>query len=130
MNNKPYEQYFPDAVAEVKGFSIFMLDADGVIKTWNHGCELMKGYTAEEAIGLNFDMLFPDFLINENLHINERQLAKTHGRYEMENWRKKKNGELFWASVVLTKVLDEEGIILALLKLPKTKPKRKNTWIN
>jgi PAS domain S-box-containing protein len=61
MSDKSLESYFPDAVAEVKGFAIFMLDTDGVIQTWNIGCELMKGYKAEEAIGQNFEILFPDF---------------------------------------------------------------------
>ncbi|MDB5190590.1 MAG: hypothetical protein JWQ96_153 [Segetibacter sp.] len=122
---KPHERYFPDAVAEIKGFAIFMLDTNGVIQTWNNGCELMKGYTAEEAIGKNFDILFPEFLKEQNLHVYERQLAKEKGRYEIENWRRKKNGELFWASVALTKVLDEEGNHIGFIKITQDQTDRK-----
>src|SRR5688572_25986681 len=100
------EHHFPDAIAEVKGFAIFMLDPAGIIQTWNKGCELLKGYAAEEAIGQNFDILFPDFLREQHLPGRERSLAKETGRYESENWRRKKNGDLFWAFVVLTRVLD------------------------
>ena len=45
MSDRSLEYYFPDAIAEVKGFAIFMLDTRGVIQTWNKGCELMKGYS-------------------------------------------------------------------------------------
>ena len=125
MSNKHLESYFPDAVAEVKGFAIFMLDTNGVIQTWNIGCEIMKGYKAEEAIGQNFEILFPDYLRNQNLHEKERQLAKETGRYESENWRRKKNGELFWAFVVLTRVLDEEGSHIGFIKVTQDQTDKK-----
>ncbi|MCW3081224.1 ATP-binding protein [Segetibacter sp.] len=125
MSFKPYDCYFPDAVAEVKGFAIFMLDTNGIIQTWNNGCELMKGYTAEEAVGQSFDILFPEFLKEQNLHVYERQLAKEKGRYEIENWRRKKNGELFWASVALTRVLDEAGNHIGFIKITQDQTDRK-----
>jgi PAS domain S-box-containing protein len=126
MKDKPHESYFADAVAEVKGLAIFMLDTNGIIQTWNNGCELMKGYTAEEAIGHNFDILFPDFLKDQELHVKERRLAKETGRYEINNWRKKKNGELFWASVVLTRVLDEEGNHIGFIKITQDQTEKRN----
>jgi PAS domain S-box-containing protein len=125
MKVKPLESHFPDAIAEVKGFAIFMLDTNGIIQTWNIGCEIMKGFKAEEAIGQNFEILFPDFLRKENLPANERQLAKETGRYESENWRRKKNGELFWAFVVLTRVLDEEGNHIGFIKVTQDQTDKK-----
>jgi PAS domain S-box-containing protein len=125
MNNKQLESYFPDAIAEVKGFAFFMLDTHGVIQTWNVGCELMKGYTGEEAIGKNFEILFPDFLRNQNFPGKERQLAKDSGRYETEDWRLKKNGDLFWAFVVITRVLDEEGNHIGFIKVTQDQTEKK-----
>ena len=125
MSDKSLESYFPDAISEVKGFAIFMLDTNGIIQTWNIGCELMKGYKAEEAIGQNFEILFPDFLRDQNLPEKERQLAKETGRYESENWRIKKNGELFWAFVVLTRVLDEEGNHIGFIKVTQDQTDKK-----
>ena len=125
MSDKPLESYFPEAISEVKGFAIFMLDTEGVIQTWNNGCELMKGYKAEEAIGQNFAMLFPDFLKEQDLPAKERQLAKETGRYESENWRRKKNGDLFWAFVVLTRVLDEEGNHIGFIKVTQDQTDKK-----
>src|SRR3954453_6631978 len=109
MSDISLESYFPKIVAEVKGFAIFMIDSNAIIRTWNKGCELMKGYSAEEAIGQPFRMLFPDFLQEQKQPEKEVQFAKERGRYESENWRRKKNGDLFWACVVLTRINDEQG---------------------
>ena len=126
MSNKSLESYFPDAIAEVKGFAIFMMDINGIIQTWNDGCELLKGFKAEDAIGQNFEILFPDFLRDKNLPEKERQLAKENGRYENENWRRKKNGELFWACVVLTKVVDEDANHIGFIKITQDHTHKKN----
>ncbi len=75
MRDRPLEHHFPDAIAEVKGFAIFMLDTNGIIQTWNKGCELMKGFTESEAIGQNFDILFPDFLREQHLPENDACLG-------------------------------------------------------
>ncbi|MDB5205794.1 MAG: cph1 2 [Flavisolibacter sp.] len=125
MSDKPLESYFPDIVAEVKGFAIFMMDTDGVIQTWNIGCELMKGFKAEDAIGENFRILFPDFLRDQHLPEKERQIAKDTGRFEGENWRVKKNGDLFWAFVVLTRVTDEEGNHIGYVKITQDQTDKK-----
>lgn len=126
MIEKAFEHHFPDAIAEVKGFAIFMMDPNGIIQTWNKGCELLKGYNAEEAIGQNFEILFPDFLREKNYPEKERQIAKEKGRYESENWRRKKNGDLFWAFVVLTSVHDDDGKQKGFIKITQDHTDKKN----
>jgi PAS domain S-box-containing protein len=126
MYEKSLESYFPKIVSEVKGFSIFMVDSKGTIQTWNTGCELMKGYKAEDAIGQNFNILFPDFLRDQQLPEQEIQFAKQTDRYETENWRRKKNGDLFWAFVVLTRIIDEEGNLVGFVKITQDQTAKKD----
>ena len=126
MNDISPETYFPKLVEEVKGFAIFMIDSNAIIKTWNKGCELMKGYTAEEAIGQPFAMLFPDFLREMDWPDREVAFAKERGRYESENWRRKKNGDLFWACVVLTRINDDNGNLVGYVKITQDHTGRKN----
>src|SRR6185503_6690535 len=45
------EERFRILVDNVKDYSIFMMDSNGIVETWNRGAELLKGYTAEEVIG-------------------------------------------------------------------------------
>ncbi|MCC9168404.1 sensor histidine kinase [Pontibacter harenae] len=102
-----------------------MLDKDGVILTWNPGCELMKGYKAEEVIGQNYSMLFPSFLRDKHLPEKEIAIAKENGRYETENWRRPKSGELFWAFVVLTKITDDSGKFVGFVKITQDQSEKK-----
>ncbi|QDU36859.1 Aerobic respiration control sensor protein ArcB [Maioricimonas rarisocia] len=48
------------AIVEQTNDAVLSKDLDGVILTWNHGAEQMYGYTAEEAVGSNVLMLFPE----------------------------------------------------------------------
>jgi PAS domain S-box-containing protein len=50
------EQSFRLFVAGVRDYAIFMLDPDGVIKTWNAGAERFKGYAASEILGQHFSV--------------------------------------------------------------------------
>lgn len=126
MGDNSLESYFPKLVAEVKGFAIFMIDTNAIIRTWNKGCELMKGYTAEEAIGQPFRMLFPEYLRDQNMPEKEVQFAKETGRFEGENWRRKKNGDLFWALVVLTRINDDQGNLVGYVKITQDQTDKKN----
>lgn len=51
------ESYF---IEQIKDYAIFAMDTKGIINTWNKGCERIKGYTPEEAIGQFYGMLYPD----------------------------------------------------------------------
>lgn len=124
MHN-PLEAYFPKIVEEVKGFAIFMMDKDGIILTWNIGCELMKGYKPDEVIGQNYAMLFPEFLRKKGLPEQEIAIAYKDGRYETENWRRPKSRELFWANVVLTKITDDEGKLVGYVKITQDQSEKK-----
>ena len=45
----------------VTDYAIYLLDRDGVIRTWSAGAERINGYRAAEAIGQNFSQFFtPD----------------------------------------------------------------------
>jgi PAS domain S-box-containing protein len=45
-------------VDSVTDYAIYLLDRDGVIRTWNTGAERIKGYRAAEAIGQHLSLFF------------------------------------------------------------------------
>lgn len=85
--------------------SIISMDLAGFITAWNKGAERLFGYTAEEAIGRNILFLYADES-EEDLPFNA--FLDNHGR-EFEVRRRKKSGELFWASITLSLVSDQDG---------------------
>jgi PAS domain S-box-containing protein len=98
--------YFID---QVKGYAIFATDTKGIITAWNKGAERLKGYTEEEAIGQFYGMLHPDEYQEAGLPLKELEAALAQGTFEAEDWRKKKDGSLFWAAVKLTPIFSAEG---------------------
>lgn len=93
-------------VESVKDYAIFMLDPEGRITSWNRGAERIKGYRAAEVIGAHFSLFYPPEAIATQHPERELAIARREGRYEEEGWRIRKDGERFWASVVITAVHD------------------------
>ena len=96
-------------VGQVVDYSIIALDPFGTIQSWNAGAERLDGYSAEEATGRHFSMLYnepdrasglPGLLLEE---------ALTMGRVEHTGWRLRQNGAAYWGNVVLTALHDPDG---------------------
>jgi PAS domain S-box-containing protein len=96
-------------VESVKDYAIFMLDPAGRITTWNSGAQAIHGYRLDEVVGRHFSVFYPPEDVAARRPERELEIALAIGRYEEEAWRVRKDGERFWASVVLTAVHDEEG---------------------
>jgi len=93
----------------VKDYAIYMLDPKGAILSWNAGAQRIKGYAAGEVLGRHFSMFYPEELRYSGHPERELQIAQETGRYEEEGVRVRKNGERFWANVVLTPVYEWDG---------------------
>ncbi|WP_432383026.1 putative bifunctional diguanylate cyclase/phosphodiesterase [Duganella sp. P38] len=80
--------------------SVLTMDMNGFIISWNKGAERLFGYTAVEAVGRNILFLYDD----EDIGFHDAFLEQ--GGRLMEVRRKKKNGEVFWASLSLSPLCD------------------------
>ena len=92
-----------------KNHAIFMLDTEGVVVTWNEGAQRIKGYTSPEIIGKHFSCFYT--AEDKALCIPDEALrvAREAGCFESEGWRVRKDGSQFWASVIITALLDKAG---------------------
>jgi len=88
-----------------------MLDAAGVIATWNAGAERIKGYAADEILGQPLDVFYPAEDIARGHPRDVLERARRDGRHEEEGWRVRKDGSRFWASIVVTAMRDARGEI-------------------
>jgi PAS domain S-box-containing protein len=113
------EERFRLLVANVKDYAIFMLDPQGRIASWNQGAERIKGYRAEEIIGQHFSIFYPPEDVAQSKPPRELEIATREGRFEEEGWRVRKDGSRFWASVVITAVLDEQQRLRGFAKVTR-----------
>jgi PAS domain S-box-containing protein len=114
---KKSEQRYHLMVEEVQDYAIIYLNPQGTVENWNKGAEKIKGYTAEEIIGKDFSTFYtasdkesglPQYLLSK---------ATTTGRAGQEGWRVRKDGTVFWASVVITAVHNESNQIIGFSKV-------------
>src|SRR5215831_15387196 len=84
------EHLFRLLVEGVKDYSIFMLDPQGRVVTWNPGAERIKGYCRDEILGQHLSRFYPP----EDTAKADGALrsAESEGRFEEEGWRLRKDG--------------------------------------
>ncbi|HVJ59749.1 MAG TPA: PAS domain S-box protein, partial [Burkholderiaceae bacterium] len=106
-------------IQAVEDYAIFMLDPGGIVLSWNSGAAAIKGYTASEVLGRNFAMFFTAADVAAEKPQQELALARLAGRAETQGWRVRKDGSLFWASVVITPVYDAHQVLRGFAKVTR-----------
>ena len=123
---KTEKPVFSRVLKEIKEYAIFTMDLEGRIMSWNDGARQLKGYEEEEIIGQFYGILFPENFRPDKPN-KELEQAFREGRFEEDNWRRKKNGDLFWAHVVLTAIHDEKGKVVGFIKVTQDLTEKKNS---
>jgi diguanylate cyclase (GGDEF)-like protein/PAS domain S-box-containing protein len=99
--------------------SVLTMDRMGYITSWNKGAERLFGYTALEAVGRNILFLYAD----DDQDFQDAFVEQ--GGRMMEVRRRKKSGEIFWASLSLSPLCDLEdrptGLIAYLTDITERK---------
>ena len=119
------EERFRLMVENVSGYAIFMLDPQGRVASWNQGAQRIKGYLADEILGRHFSAFYPAEVIADGWPERELQIALADGRVEDESWRVRKDGSRFWANVVITALLDDEGRHIGYAKVVRDLTERR-----
>ena len=112
-------QRFELLVDAVSDYAIYLLDVEGVVRTWNSGAERLKGYRAGEIIGQHFSRFFT---AEDNAIELSRQIltqARRAGRAEHEGWSVRKDGSRFWAAVVIWPVRISDGRAVGFAKITR-----------
>ena len=112
-------------VSSIQDYAIYMLDPEGIISSWNAGAQRFKGYNASEIIGRHFSCFYTPEDREVGLPTRALKSALTHGTYEAEGWRVRKDGTRFWANVVLDPLRNDAGELLGFAKITKDITERK-----
>ncbi len=119
------EERFRLLVQGVTDYAIYMLDPEGFVSSWNAGAERFKGYTADEIIGQHFSRFYPEEDRKSRMPDRALDTARREGRFEAEGWRVRKDGERFWAHVVIDPIHDDDGQLIGFTKITRDLTERK-----
>ncbi|UTH72815.1 sensor histidine kinase [Chromobacterium sp. IIBBL 290-4] len=109
----------------VEDYAIYLLDADGRIRSWNAGAERMEGYQAEEVIGRHFSLFYPPDGNPMAKATQELAIASQEGRHAGEAWRVRKDGSRFLADILLTPIYNTAGGLKGYAKITRDISSRK-----
>src|ERR1700753_3434977 len=98
-------------VDSITDYAIYMLDAEGVVSSWNPGAQRFKGYAADEIIGRHFSTFYTEEDRAAGLPARAMATAAREGRFEREGWRVRKDGARFWAHVVIDPIKSDDGAL-------------------
>lgn len=113
------ERQFRTLVSGVTDYAIYMLDPNGVVANWNTGAQHIKGYAADEIVGRHFSIFYTRDDRAVGTPLRALKTAADQGRYEAEGWRVRKDGSLFWASVIIDAIREEGGALIGFAKITR-----------
>ena len=109
----------------VNDHAIFMLDAGGNVASWNSGAERLKGYVAEEIMGRHFSCFYTTKQCRDGLPDRLLAAAAAKGSARDEDWRVRRDGSEFWASVSIHPMRGDDGKLLGFAKVTHDLTERK-----
>jgi PAS domain S-box-containing protein len=123
------EEQFRHLVQGVIDYSIYLLEPDGKVGTWNAGAERIKGYRRDEILGQHFSRFYTDEDRAKGLPARALATATAEGKFEGEGWRVRKDGTRFWASVVIDALYDDRGRHIGFAKITRDITERRDTQL-
>jgi PAS domain S-box-containing protein len=118
-------EVFRRLVDSVRDYAIFMLTPEGVIASWNNGAQLIKQYTAAEAMGKHFSIFYLPDAVASGWPEEELRRSLRDGRFEDEGWRVRRDGSRFWANVIISPLRDASGTLLGFSKVTRDLTERR-----
>jgi PAS domain S-box-containing protein len=106
-------------VQGVHDYAIYMLDANGCVSNWNAGAQAIKGYHADEIVGQHFSLFYTPEDREAGMPAKALATALRNGKFEGEAQRVRKNGERFWASVLIDPIHDDAGQLVGFAKVTR-----------
>jgi PAS domain S-box-containing protein len=111
------EESFRLLVDGVADHAIYMLDLEGFVVRWNVGAERMSGYSADDIGMLHFSVFNTAEDAAGDAPTRKLRAAARMGKYEEESLQVRKDGSVFWASVVISAVRDAQGRLYGYCKI-------------
>ena len=115
------EQRFRLMVDNLRDYSMFFLDAQGLITDWTDSAQRMEGDSPTEVLGRHYSLLFNRSQPSAGQDAADQmlRLAASRGQHEQQGWYRRKDGSEYWAHSVLIALRDEDGELKGFAKITR-----------
>ena len=117
------EQYVPSAefysqiIDSLQDYSIFTIDNELNINSWNSGAEKIFQYDTDEIIGKPFEIIFTKEDKENGIPQEEIDIALKDGRSVDIRWHQCKDKKLFYADGLVFPLKDDDDTVIGYVKI-------------
>ncbi len=118
------EKAYIENLVDNAGDAIISTDVGDRILTWNHGAEVIFGYSKEETVGQSLTILLPSHRAGELEEIRDK-VRLTGVIRNLEVRRIKKDGIIIEASLAVSPIRDKDDNVIGFLHLARDVTEKK-----
>jgi len=99
-----------EVIQGIRSHAIFVLDPDGIVSEWSASARALYGYEATYVEGNHVRTLFAEERTGDGDPANAETFADASERpVEIEGWHERADGSVFWATLTLSPLGDEQS---------------------
>lgn len=123
----PTAEFYSQVIDSLQDYSIFTLDNDLIINSWNSGATKIFQYETDEIIGQNFEVIFTEEDRKIGAPTLEIKTALKDGRAVDNKWHICKDGSKFYAYGLVFPLLGLNGEMMGYVKILRDLTERKKS---
>lgn len=123
----PTAEFYSQLIDSLEDYSIFTLDNELLINSWNSGATKIFGFETEEVIGKPFDLIFTEDDKKTGAPRKEIEMALKDGRAIDNKWHVRKDGGKFYAYGLVFPLTGIDGKMLGYVKILRDLTERKKS---
>ncbi len=119
LNNQYLETaaFYSQVIESLQDYSVFTIDKNLLISSWNSGSQSIFGYDTTEAIGKHFDIIFTEEDKANGVPKHEIGVALKDGRAVDNRWQIRKDGSRFYAYGLIFPLTGIDGELIGFTKI-------------
>ena len=123
----PTAEFYSQILDSLADYSIFTVDVDLNINSWNSGATNIFQYETDEIIGKPFEVIFTEKDKKNGIPQREIDIARETGRSTDIRWHECKDGKTFFADGLVFPLRDENDVIIGFVKILRDITARKQS---
>lgn len=123
----PTAEFYSQVIDSLQDYSIFTVDTDLRINSWNSGATTIFQYETDEIIGEKFEVIFTEEDRKIGAPALEIETALKDGRAVDNKWHIRKDGSKFYAYGLVFPLLGIKGEMLGYVKILRDLTERKKS---
>ncbi len=123
----PTAEFYSQIIDSLQDYSIFTLDKELIINSWNSGSSTIFGYETEEVIGKHFDIIFTEEDKKNGVPKVEIDTALKEGRAVDNRWQICKDRSKFYAYGLIFPLTGIDGELLGYVKILRDLTERRKS---